>query len=94
VSWVGIYGGFMVDLWWIYGGFMGKKQILIPVQVVQPNTGFQDVSGCKLSATNFKIPASRGFSSIHVFTQKYLGGWRKKRSDWRVGELDWRTLST
>jgi hypothetical protein len=67
----------MVDLW-------GKK-ILIPVQVVQPNTGFQDVSGCKLSAIDIKTPASRGFSSIHVFTQKYLGGWRKKD---QIGELE------
>ena len=74
---LGIYGGFMVDLW-------GKK-ILIPVQVVQPNTGFQDVSGCKLSAIDIKTPASRGFSSIHVFTQKYLGGWRKKD---QIGELE------
>ena len=78
MSWVGIYGGFMVDLW-------EKKHILIPVQVVQPNTGFQDVSGCKLSAIDIKIPALRGFSSIHVFTQKYLGGWRKED---QIGELE------
>ena len=82
---LGVLGVLGRDLWWIYGGFMGKKQILISVQVVQPNTGFQDVSGCKLSAIDIKTPASRGFSSIHVFTQKYLGGWRKKD---QIGELE------